>query len=90
LDWTTDIGEARQRVGHRAALQGNLDPMTLYAPVEVIRSEVRRVLDSFGTGTGHVFNLGHGILPDVDPDRAAAMIEAVHDLSPAFHSRDGC
>lgn len=85
LDWTTDIGEARRRVGDRVALQGNLDPMTLYGPVELIRSEVRRVLEDFGTGTGHIFNLGHGILPDVDPDRAGTMIEAVHEFSPAFH-----
>ena len=86
LDWTTDIGEARRRVGDRVALQGNLDPMTLYGPVELIRSEVRRVLEDFGTGTGHIFNLGHGILPDVDPDRAGTMIEAVHEFSPAFHA----
>jgi uroporphyrinogen decarboxylase len=85
LDWTTDIGEARARVGDRVALQGNLDPMTLYAPRDVIRDEVRRVLREFGHGPGHVFNLGHGILPDVAPDHAAAMIEAVHEFSPGFH-----
>jgi uroporphyrinogen decarboxylase len=86
LDWTTDLGEARRRVGHRVALQGNLDPMTLYGPIEVIRAEVRRVLAEFGRGNGHVFNLGHGILPDVDPEHAGAMIAAVHEFSPAFHA----
>jgi uroporphyrinogen decarboxylase len=85
LDWTTDIAEARRRVGDRVALQGNLDPMTLYGSVEVIRREVQRVLEEFGSGAGHVFNLGHGILPDVDPVHAGAMIQAVHEFSPAFH-----
>ncbi|MFO1419081.1 MAG: uroporphyrinogen decarboxylase [Methylotetracoccus sp.] len=85
LDWTTDIGAARGRVGDRVALQGNLDPMTLYGEPDTIRREVLRVLDGFGPGTGHVFNLGHGILPDVDPDRARIMIEAVHEFSPGLH-----
>lgn len=88
LDWTTDLGAARARVGDRVALQGNLDPMTLYAPKDVIRAEVQRVLEEFGSGSGHVFNLGHGILPDVNPDHAAAMIQAVHELSPTFHRQD--
>lgn len=87
LDWTTDIGAARGRVGDRVALQGNLDPMTLYGEPDTIRNEVRRVLEGFGAGTGHVFNLGHGILPDVDPDRARIMIEAVHEFSPGLHTR---
>jgi len=85
LDWTTDLGEARARVGDRVALQGNLDPMTLYASRDVIRDEVHRVLQEYGRAPGHVFNLGHGILPDVDPEHAGAMIAAVHELSPAFH-----
>jgi uroporphyrinogen decarboxylase len=85
IDWTTDIGDARRRVGDRVALQGNLDPMTLYGSVPVIRREVQRVLEEFGSGSGHVFNLGHGILPDVDPAHAGAMIQAVHEYSPAFH-----
>jgi uroporphyrinogen decarboxylase len=87
LDWTTDIGQARQQVGSRVALQGNLDPMALYAPPEVIRDEVRRVLREFGPSPGHVFNLGHGILPDVNPEHAGVMIEAVHEFSPALHGR---
>ncbi len=85
LDWTTDIGEARQRVGNKVALQGNMDPSTLYASPKVIRKSVARILESYGHGSGHVFNLGHGIHPGVDPDHAAAMIEAVHELSKAYH-----
>jgi uroporphyrinogen decarboxylase len=85
VDWTTDIGEARARVGDRVALQGNLDPAVLYASPEVIREEVRQVLASYGPGSGHVFNLGHGIHPEVKPEHAGAMIDAVVELSPAFH-----
>ena len=65
-----------------------LDPSVLYASPEIIRREVSQVLDSFGKGHGHVFNLGHGITPDVNPDHAAAMITAVHDLSPSYHPAD--
>jgi uroporphyrinogen decarboxylase len=85
VDWTTDIGEARARVGDRVALQGNLDPAVLYASPEVIREEVRQVLESYGPGPGHVFNLGHGIHPEVRPEHAGAMIQAVVELSPAYH-----
>jgi uroporphyrinogen decarboxylase len=87
VDWTTDMGEARRLTGDRVALQGNLDPSVLLASPEVIRQEVAAVLESYGPGHGHVFNLGHGITPDVDPDHALAMIEAVHELSPAYHPR---
>ncbi len=86
VDWTQDIGEARQRVGERVALQGNLDPCVLYASPDTIRAEVGKVLASFGSGSGHVFNLGHGIHPGVDPEHAGAMIEAVHELSRAYHA----
>ncbi len=86
LDWTTDIGEARRRVGDRVALQGNLDPCVLYASPGAIRRAVGRVLEHYGKGTGHVFNLGHGIHPTIDPDHAAAMIDAVHELSRPYHS----
>jgi uroporphyrinogen decarboxylase len=86
LDATTELKVARALVGSRVALQGNLDPSVLYAPPAVIRTEVERVLESFGTGHGHVFNLGHGIHPDVPPEHAAAMIAAVHELSPAYHA----
>jgi uroporphyrinogen decarboxylase len=85
VDWTTDLAEARARVGQRVALQGNLDPAVLYAPPEIIRSEVGQVLEDFGHGAGHVFNLGHGIHPEVSPEHAGAMIEAVLELSPAYH-----
>ena len=85
VDWTTDLAEARGLTAGRVALQGNLDPSVLKANPEVIRREVGRVLQSYGHGGGHVFNLGHGITPDVPPEHAGAMIEAVHALSPAYH-----
>ncbi|MFN5746606.1 MAG: uroporphyrinogen decarboxylase [Methylococcaceae bacterium] len=85
LDWTTEIGDARRRVGDRVALQGNLDPQALYAPPESLRSEVRHILESYGQGSGHVFNLGHGVWPDVNPEHVGVMIEAVHEFSPDFH-----
>ena len=85
LDWTIDIGVARSRVGSRVALQGNMDPTVLYAKPEAIRAEVGRILASYGKGSGHVFNLGHGITPEVDPAHAGAFIEAVHELSAAYH-----
>jgi len=84
-DWTQDLGDARRRVGHRVSLQGNLDPSALYAPPAAIRAQVAEVLASYGHGSGHVFNLGHGIHPEVNPEHAAAMIEAVHALSPRYH-----
>ena len=85
LDWTTDIGNARARIGDRVALQGNMDPAMLYAPPERIRQEVADILKRFGSGNGHIFNLGHGITPDVDPEHAKAFIEAVVELSPEYH-----
>ncbi|MCW8918101.1 MAG: uroporphyrinogen decarboxylase [Gammaproteobacteria bacterium] len=85
LDWTTDIGEARRRVGDRVALQGNMDPSVLYASPERIRQEVATILESYGSGSGHVFNLGHGIHQHVDPERAGVFVEAVHELSGRYH-----
>jgi len=85
VDWTQDIGAARQRVGQRVALQGNMDPAVLRAPVQVIENEVALILKRFGSGEGHVFNLGHGITPDIDPNHAAAFIDAVHTLSVKYH-----
>jgi len=85
LDWTTDLADARRRVGEQVALQGNLDPSVLYAAPATIRAQVAKVLASFGKGNGHVFNLGHGIHPGIDPEHAGAMIEAVHDLSREYH-----
>ena len=87
LDWTIDIGEARQRVGTKVALQGNLDPSVLFASPEVITAEVKKILTSYGNGSGHVFNLGHGISQFTPPENAAALVEAVHTLSREFHSR---
>ena len=78
LDWTVNIGEARRRVGERVALQGNLDPAVLYASPERVREEARRILEDFGAGTGHVFNLGHGIHPGIDPEKVAALVDEVH------------
>ncbi|HVC28736.1 MAG TPA: uroporphyrinogen decarboxylase [Gammaproteobacteria bacterium] len=86
IDWTQDLGDARRRVAGKTALQGNMDPAALYAGPERIREEVKNVLQSFGRGSGHVFNLGHGITPGVKPEQAAAMIAAVHELSPAYHT----
>ncbi|MDJ0655581.1 MAG: uroporphyrinogen decarboxylase [Xanthomonadales bacterium] len=78
VDWTTDLATARQLTGDRVALQGNLDPATLLTNPEVIRREVARTLDSYGDGPGHVFNLGHGITPDVDPEMVSVLVDAVH------------
>jgi uroporphyrinogen decarboxylase len=85
VDWTTDLADARRTVDDRVALQGNLDPNCLYASPERIREEVGKVLQSYGHGHGHVFNLGHGIHPQISPEHAGAMIAAVHELSPGYH-----
>jgi len=85
LDWTTEIGDARARVGDRVALQGNMDPSILYASPAVIREEVATILKSFGSGEGHVFNLGHGITPEVNPDHVSHFVEAVHEYSEQYH-----
>ena len=86
LDWTTDIADARARVGGRVALQGNLDPCTLYASPDAIRRSVGEILAAYGRGPGHVFNLGHGIHPAIPPEHAGAMIDAVHELSRPYHA----
>jgi uroporphyrinogen decarboxylase len=85
LDWQTDIGQARARVGDKVALQGNLDPTVLYASPSVIATKVQQTLAAYGKGTGHVFNLGHGITPDINPEHVLAMVDAVHRYSPAYH-----
>lgn len=85
LDWTTSMEQARARVGNQVALQGNMDPGILYASPERIRAEVGAILAAYGTGNGHVFNLGHGITPEVDPEHAGAFIRAVHELSAQYH-----
>ncbi len=83
VDWTTDLGDARKRVGDRVALQGNLDPSILYADPDDIRREVRAVIDSYGPGPGHVFNLGHGIHQWVNPDHLGVLVDEVHAYNPA-------
>jgi uroporphyrinogen decarboxylase len=78
IDWQTSLADARRRVGGRVALQGNMDPMALFGTPESIVREARRVIDSFGGGPGHVFNLGHGISQHTSPDHVQALVEAVH------------
>ncbi|NRA54255.1 MAG: uroporphyrinogen decarboxylase [Gammaproteobacteria bacterium] len=86
LDWTIDISDAKARIGDKVALQGNMDPSMLYASPERIRQEVQTILEEFGQdNTGHVFNLGHGIHLDVDPEHAGVFIKAVNELSRPFH-----
>ncbi|MBW3140405.1 uroporphyrinogen decarboxylase [Ferrimonas balearica] len=85
LDWTVDVKAARARVGDKVALQGNMDPSMLYAPIPRIEEEVERILGEFGHGDGHVFNLGHGIHQHADPEHAGAFINAVHELSRKYH-----
>ncbi|MDN5850116.1 MAG: uroporphyrinogen decarboxylase [Nitrococcus sp.] len=89
LDWSVDIASARERVGERVALQGNLDPCVLYGAPTVIRREVRRVLEAYGAHPGHVFNLGHGIHPEVDPECVSVMVEAVREFSTHIHDCRG-
>jgi uroporphyrinogen decarboxylase len=89
VDWTTDLNVAREYVDDKVALQGNLDPATLRESPEAIRAGVARVLQSYGNGPGHVFNLGHGITPDIDPEHLGALIDAVHELSPQYHPDPG-
>ncbi len=86
LDWTVDIGVARERIGDQVTLQGNMDPSILYASPSRIRAEVKEILQAFGTGTGHIFNLGHGITPEVNPEHVATFVDSVHELSPQYHS----
>jgi uroporphyrinogen decarboxylase len=86
LDWTVELGEARRRVGGKASLQGNLDPAALFAPGDAIRAEVGSLLESYGHGAGHVFNLGHGISQFTPPDHVAELVKAVHELSLRYHA----
>jgi uroporphyrinogen decarboxylase len=87
LDWTMDLGKVRKEVGDKVALQGNLDPTVLYADKSYIKKEVKNVLASFGQGNGHVFNLGHGVLPDINPENVKALVQFVKEESKAFHHR---
>ena len=85
LDWSIDIEKARMMVGSYVALQGNLDPTMLYAPPDRIRNGVTKILAKFGNGSGHIFNLGHGILPDIPVEHVKAFVQAVKEESPKFH-----
>ncbi|MGI9305172.1 MAG: uroporphyrinogen decarboxylase [Gammaproteobacteria bacterium] len=85
VDWTIDIGEARRRVGDRVALQGNLDPGVLHARPDAIRENAAAILSGFGHGSGHVFNLGHGIHKSVDPEHLRVLVDAVHEISTQYH-----
>jgi len=85
LDWTVDIGQARKRVGDKVALQGNLDPAILLSTPEAIEKEVANILASYGHGSGHVFNLGHGITQWTPPENAAAMLASVREHSRQYH-----
>ena len=84
LDWSTDIAAAKGRVGDRVALQGNMDPAVLRADPAVIESQVESILKGFGAGSGHIFNLGHGITPDINPDHVKVFIDAVHKFSAKY------
>lgn len=86
LDWTINIGDARRRVGDRVALQGNMDPSVLYASPSVIRAEVGNIIQNYGEGSGHVFNLGHGISPGVSPENVKIFVDTVHELSAQYHA----
>src|SRR6056297_2147445 len=88
IDWTTDIASARAAIGDRVALQGNMDPSMLFASPARIREEVASILEGYGHGPGHVFNLGHGITPGVNPDHVTAFTDAVLELSPQYHKND--
>ena len=90
VDWTVNLGQARSRIGAHCALQGNLDPMALFASAAQVRAETLKVLESFGVpqaGAGHVFNLGHGISQFTPPENVAVLIEAVHDYSKEMRRR---
>ena len=86
VDWTIDLAKARDKIGNKVAIQGNLDPTVLYAEPAFIRREARKVMQSYGNGTGHIFNLGHGILPDVEPSHAKALVDFVKEESSKFHT----
>ncbi|RKZ63053.1 MAG: uroporphyrinogen decarboxylase, partial [Gammaproteobacteria bacterium] len=86
LDWSVDISVARQLIGDKVALQGNMDPAIMATNPEVIKQEAGRILAGFGNGNGHVFNLGHGITPNITPDNVKALVDSVHEISAKYHS----
>jgi uroporphyrinogen decarboxylase len=88
VDWTIDLTKTRDKIGSKVAIQGNLDPTVLYPEPNFIKREARKVLESYGTGEGHIFNLGHGILPDINPEHAKVLVDFVKEESVAFHLKD--
>jgi len=86
VDWTMELNEVRNEIGNKSAIQGNMDPVMLFADNSGIKEEVKRILDSFGNGNGHIFNLGHGILPSTDPDKAKAFVNYVKEESVKYHT----
>jgi uroporphyrinogen decarboxylase len=85
LDWAVDINKARQQIGDKVALQGNMDPAIMATNPDVIKQEAGRILAEFGQGNGHIFNLGHGITPNITPENVGALVDAVHDISAQYH-----
>jgi len=81
VDWRIPIDEARERIGYDRAIQGNLDPAVLFAPLDIIREKVLDILNRAGSRPGHIFNLGHGVLPGTPPDNVKAMIDMVHEIN---------
>ena len=88
VDWTIDLAKARDKIGNKVAIQGNLDPTVLYAEPNFIRREAKKVLQSYGNGKGHIFNLGHSILPDTNPDHAKVLVDYVKEESESFHRKE--
>jgi uroporphyrinogen decarboxylase len=86
LDWTVDIGTVRQRLGDGVALQGNLDPAVMLTTPAIVAAETRRIIDAMGSGGRHIFNLGHGITPEVPPEHVQVLVDTVHEHSRRYHS----
>jgi len=81
IDWTVELGDVQKQIGDKVTIQGNLDPAVMYATPDVVRAEVKKVLSQFKGDTGHIFNLGHGITPDVDPENMTVLVDSVHEFS---------
>jgi len=88
LDWTIDVAEAKQRIGDKVALQGNLDPCVLYASPDAIRTQVQQIITDADLATGHVFNLGHGIHQHINPDHVKVLVDAVHEVGRDLRSKE--
>ena len=88
VDWTLELEKVRRKMGDKVAIQGNLDPTVLYADPPFIKREARKVMESFGKGDGHIFNLGHGILPDINPENVIELVKYVKEESKKFHKKN--